>query len=370
MKVKSGFAMIFKPLIMPFLALALTMITGAVVLYATGYDPIVAYASIFRSALGSRRGISQTLLQATPLLLCGLAVSIAFKGKVFNIGAEGQFFGGALLTTILCVQPFAANIPSVIMIPLACICGLAGGAIMGMIAGLLRIKANAPEVVTTVMLNSILILLISWLVNGGPLQESKGYYPMSNQIAETAKLPVVLQGTRLHAGFIISVLIVIAVWFFMQKTDMGFRIRAMGANPLAAQAAGVNINLNLLLALGISGALAGLAGSIQITGVTFMLYRNISPGYGFTAIAVAQLGRLNPFGILMSSLLFGALQAGANAIMRDMGIPSSLGSMLMAITLFYVIILTVYEQIISNKLKERKQRFINSAGQVIEAGEE
>lgn len=353
---------------MPLAALLATMLTGAVILLLTGYNPITAYGSIFRSALGTKRGISQTLLQATPLLLCGLGVSIAFKGKIFNIGAEGQFFAGALFATVVAVSPVAEHMPAALLIAATCICGCLGGMAMGLIAAFLRIKANAPEVVTTVMLNSILILLISWLVNGGPLQESQGYYPTSNEIAQGAKLPYFWQGTRLHIGYIISLLFVFVVWFVIEKTDVGFRIKTMGANPLAAECAGININKTLPFAFAISGALSGLAGSIQLTGVTYMLYRGMSPGYGFTAIAVAQLGRLNPFGILISSTLFGALQSGANAIMRDMGIPASLGSMLMALALFFVLIFTVFEQIIDKKIIEKKQALMDGAGKTVEKG--
>jgi simple sugar transport system permease protein len=263
---------------------------------------------------------SGTLVRATPLILTGLAVAIAFRAGVFNIGADGQFLAGAVIAAAVALNVSA--LPAHLILPLALIAAAAAGAGWAGIAAVMRSRYNVLEVISTIMLNFVATYLVSFVVRG-PLQEPTHIYPQTSEIPLVARLPRFGSTTRLHLGFALAVALCIAAWWAMRYTAAGFRLRAVGSNPDAARSAGlIDVDRTTTRAFLVSGALAGLAGGIEVCGVTFALYENISPGYGFTAIAVALLARLDASAVIWTGILFGALEAGAGAMQRDAGVPS------------------------------------------------
>ncbi|HYN83131.1 MAG TPA: ABC transporter permease [Gemmatimonadaceae bacterium] len=266
--------------------------------------------------------LGDVLVRATPLILAGLAVAVAFQGGVLNIGAEGQLLIGACTSTAVSLKLGSSLGPVAIVVAL--IIGMLAGALWAAIAAELTNRFHVLEVISTIMLNFVALYLISFLVRG-PLQEPTKIYPQTSTIAPSAQLPVILEGTRLHIGFILAIAAGLLAWWGVRNTAAGFRLRLTGANPRAARIAGmINVERTTRNVFLISGALAGLAGAIEVHGVTFALYENISPGYGYTAIAVALLAGLNPAWVIASGILFGALEAGASALQRDAGVPSTL----------------------------------------------
>lgn len=331
-------------LVLTLIALCCSLVVGAIILLLAGFNPILAYQNIFQGAFGSRIAISQTLLKTTPLLIIGIGVAVSFKGSAFNIGAEGQFYAGAL-GAALCEMVFHnVAISSPVMIILCLFSAFVFGGIWGAIPGYLKAYRQASEVVTSVMLTSVAILFIRFLVQqGGPIAEPRGFYPETQEIAEVAKLPYIWGKTRLHFGFIIALIVVIAVFIFLERTTWGYKIKATGQNSLAAEYAGINVSRVTICTMALSGAIAGLAGGIEVLGTAWKLYIGLSPGYGYSAIAVALLGKLNPFGIIFSALLFGMLNTGSNQMARSIGIPSTLASVLQAVVLLFVVGFSILE---------------------------
>jgi len=272
--------------------------------------------------LASLAMFADMLVRATPLILAGLAIAVAFQGGVLNIGAEGQLLIGACASTAISLNLGSFLGPTTIIVALAV--GALAGALWAAIAAELKNRFHVLEVISTIMLNFVALYLISFLVRG-PLQEPTHVYPQTKTIPPYAQLPVILGGTRLHVGFVLAVLAgFIALWM-IRNTAGGFRLRVTGANAQAARIAGmINVEGTTRTIYFVSGALAGLAGAIEVHGVTFALYENISPGYGYTAIAVALLASLNPAWVVASGILFGALETGASALQRDAGIPATL----------------------------------------------
>lgn len=295
-----------------------------------------ALRALFAGAFGSWYAFgSGTLVRATPLILTGLAVAIAFRAGVFNIGAEGQFIVGAIAQTAAALSLHA--LPALLLLPLTLACGAIAGAFWAWIAAILRNRFHVLEVISTIMLNFVAQYLVSFLVRG-PLQEPTHIYPQTSAIADAAKLPRFGPTTRLHLGFAVAALACVAAWWIIKYTAGGFRLRAVGANPRAARSAGlVDAARTATWAFLISGALAGLAGGIEVGGVTFALYENLSPGYGFTAIAVALLARLHPLAVIATGIAFGALEAGATAMQRDAGVPSVVVSVVEALVILLLV---------------------------------
>jgi simple sugar transport system permease protein len=308
------------------LASAAAIVVVAVVLLAlllalTGHDIGAALAALWRGSVGSPYAIhSATLVRATPLVLAGLAVAVAFGAGVLNVGAEGQLLVGAAVAAAIGVRLAPTLGP--LTIPAALLAGAACGAAWAGVAALLRHRFAVLEVISTIMLNFVALYGVGYLVRG-PLQEPLRIYPQSPTLDAGARLPMLVPGTRLHVGFALAVACAAAAWWVLRYTAAGFRLRATGLNPFAAASAGgVRVARTAATAFLVSGALAGLAGAVEVTGVTYALYENLSPGYGYTAIAVALLARLDPLSTLGTGILFGALEAGAGAMQRDAGVPS------------------------------------------------
>jgi simple sugar transport system permease protein len=302
-----------------------------------------ALDALWRGAFGSRYAIfSATLVRAVPLTLTGLAVAVAFRAGVLNIGAEGQFLAGAAaavatgaLVAALKWGPLAQHW---VALPGALIAGSILGAAWAGIAAWLRRRFGVLEVISTIMLNFVALDAVAYLVRG-PLQEPLRIYPQTAALSPGMHLPMLIPGTRLHLGFAFALVAAGVAWYVLRATAGGFRLRASGANPFAAASAGgIDVARATTRAFLASGALAGLAGAVEVTGVTYALYENISPGYGYTAIAVALLANLRPLGVIAAGILFGALEAGAAAMQRDAGVPSVVASVIEAAVILGVLL--------------------------------
>lgn len=280
---------------------------------------IEALHAFWDGAFGSSYAVlSATLVRATPLILVGLAVAVAFRSGVLNIGAEGQLLMGAAAATGVAL---VGGVPAMVAIPAMVVAGAAAGAGWAGIAAALRRRAGVLEVISTIMLNFIAAHLVGWLVRG-PLQEPTGIYPQSSTIGEAARWPFLVPGHRTHLGILLAVAACLIAWWIHARTATGFRALVVGLSERAAASAGrvdaPRVRSRAFLA---SGALAGIAGAAEVGGVTWALYEGISPGYGYTAIAVALLARLDARWVIASGLFFGALEAGAAGMQRA-GIPS------------------------------------------------
>lgn len=272
--------------------------------------------------------VSDTLVRATPLIIAGLAVAFAFRGGVFNIGAEGQLLIGAVAATAVTLASTASLGRLLLVFSLGA--GAMAGALWAWIAAELRRRFHVLEIISTIMLNFVAIHLVSFLVRG-PLQEPTRIYPQTSTFLPSARLPLLITGTRLHLGFALAVALAVALSWLFRRTSFGFRVRATGASPSAAEAAGlIDTGKTSMAVFLISGAIAGIAGSVEVSGVTYALYENLSPGYGYTAIAVALIAGLNPLGIIGSGIFFGALETAASALQREFGFPASVASVVEA----------------------------------------
>lgn len=280
--------------------------------------------------------LAAVLTRATPLLILGLAVALAFRAGVWNIGAEGQFYAGAIAAAWIGTRWSPSPAAAIIIVPLAAACF---GAVWAGIPALLRAKFGVLEVITTIMLNFIAEHVVGWLVHG-PLQEAARTYPQSDPVVEAVRLGSLLEGTRVTVAFPLAVALALLMWLMLSRTVPGFAIRATGLNPVAARiSGGIRTGRVMVLSFIASGALAALAGAAEVSGVTFALYERLSPGYGYTAIAVALLGRLHPLWIVVSAIFFGALEAWAAVLQRSAGIPSVTVYVVEAVIIIAVVVI-------------------------------
>ena len=316
------------------LALLAALLISALVIALAGADPWVALRALASGAFGSADAWSEVGVRTCPLLLTGLAVAIAFRAGIWNIGAEGQLLVGA--TAVAWLGTRVDALPVWLAVPLVLVVAALGGALWAAIAGGLKLVRNVDEVISTIMLNFIALGLVGFLVHG-PLMEAAGAYPQSDAVAAAARLPRLFATHRVHAGLLIAVAAAAVTYLLLFRTVLGYAMRAAGLNPVAARLAGLGVTRALLGALTISGALAGLAGGIEVAAVTFRLYEQFSPGWGFTAIAVALLGRLHPVGVIFAAVFFGALDAGSTAMQRSAGVSSVLVSVIQATVIFCVL---------------------------------
>jgi simple sugar transport system permease protein len=308
----------------------------AALLLAGGYDAERALRALWEGSLGSSYAfLSATLVRATPLILSGLAVTLAFTAGVLNIGAEGQLLAGAAAAAAIGVL-WGGTVGAATPV-LALLAGALAGSLWAVPAAYLRRRFGVLEVISTIMLNFLAVYLVGYLVRG-PLQEPLHIYPQTETLPSVAQLPKLVPGSRLHVGFALAVTLAVALWWTLQRTAAGFRLRVSGASPsAAASAALVDVARATSAAFLASGAIAGLAGAVEVTGVTYALYENISPGYGYTAIAVALLARLNPLAVVASGIVFGALEAGASAMQRDAAVPSVIVSVVEALVILLLL---------------------------------
>jgi ABC-type uncharacterized transport system permease subunit len=311
--------------------------TTGLLLRIGGYDVGSGLAALWSGSLGSWYAFtSATLVRAVPLMLTGVAVAIAFRAGVLNIGGEGQLLAGAAAATVVTLLPHQGSMAPVVVL-LALGASALGGAAWASIAAFLRARFAVLEVISTIMLNFIALHAVSFLVRG-PLQEPTHIYPQSSTIDDAIHLPRITGAGRLHIGLALALCVSLAAGWILRRTAAGFRLIAAGENASAARTAGgIDVMATTTRAFLTSGALAGVAGGVELLGVTFALYENISPGYGYTAIAVALLARLDPWRVALTAVLFGALEAGAGAMQRDAGVPSTLVAMIEAALILAVV---------------------------------
>jgi len=304
----------------PFFGIGLAVGVVSVALALGGYDVGAALAAMWRGAFGSGQALASiTLKRSVPLLLAGLAVALAFRAGIWNIGAEGQIYAGAVAG--FSVGFFGGGLPSAVLIPAALLASLFAGAVWAALPTVMKLRGGTNEVITTLLLNFVALHLTGWLVEG-PLQEPRGVERFTAMLPDSAWLPILWPGTDLHAGFALAVLLAIGLWGVFRYTRVGFLVRAIGEGPDAARIVGQvrsgRIAGGVFLA---SGALAGLAGAIQVMGVDRRVFDGFSPGWGYTAIAVALLARLHPLAVVATAVLFGALSAGGDGMQRAAGVP-------------------------------------------------
>ena len=309
-----------RALLLPLVAVGAGLAALAVGLLLAGYDPLLGLGALWRGAFGSWYAFaSGTLVRAVPLVLIGLAVAFAMTGGALNIGGEGQFYAGAIAATWAGLHADGWPVAAALAVP--ALAGALAGAAWIAVPVLLKVRFGVLEVISTLLLTFTAESLVSLMVTG-PLQEAQGIAPQSDPIARLAQLPT-WPGTRMHAGVLVAIIACVVAWWVVRRTAWGFALRATGAG---ARAAAISGNIDTVrvaaTALFVSGALAGLAGAMEVQGVSYALYQNLSPGYGFTAIAVALLARQSMLGVLATGLLFGALEAGAGAMQREAGMPS------------------------------------------------
>lgn len=317
------------PLLIACLVLGLLALAGVIRL--TGVSPFAVAQALYAGAFGSRYNVADTCIQTVPLLLTGLGVAVAFRARLFNIGAEGQLLIGAMAATWVATRP---GLPPGLYLPLALAAGATGGALWAGLASLLKIWRGVQEVLSTLLLNFVAVQMLAWIVRG-PLQEAAKAFPQSDPLAIPARFVILLPQTRLHGGVVLALAMAVFIWFYLTWTAGGFALRAVGAGPEAAEAAGIPLNRTLAKTFLLSGALSGLAGAVQVQGVLYRLSEGFSPGYGYTAIAVALLANLSPLGVVPSALFFGALTAGGTAVQQRIpGMSSVIVQVLQAVTLF------------------------------------
>ena len=314
-------------------------IISAIILKLIGSQPLRIYSYFFQATFGSWAAFSDTMVKATPLIMVGLACAVAFKMKLWNIGAEGQFYMGAFFASLVVLVPILPpETPKYILIPAMAIMGMIGGAIWGFFPGYLKAKFNVNEIITTLMLNYVAILWNNFWIfdrwsDAGfqmtPMFERSAWLP---RLSDYAREYPIFSGITLHLGVVFGIAASVVVWWVISRSRWGYEIRLIGDNPQAAKYAGLNIARNVVLVMMFSGALAGLAGMSEVTGVVHRLQERISPGYGFTGIIVAWLAKLHPFAVILVSILFGALIVAGREVQ-----PSGIAQMLQGIVLFMVI---------------------------------
>ncbi len=321
-----------KPLA-PLAGVILALLLGGVLIQLSGANPLQAYGVMLAGAWGGTRQLTETLLKATPLLIIGLGLTVAFRAKVWNIGAEGQYFMGALCSSVVALT--LPNLPAGFLMPLMLVAGIVGGAFWSGIAGLLYIRRGMNLIICTLMLNYIAILLVQYAARL-PLQQPDGFLPESAQFSSNAQIPTLL-GSRLHIGVLMAFLLVGVIYVFLWRTPWGFKLRAVGASSSVARSAGINTSLSILVALMMSGGLAGLAGMIEVSYTYTRLKGDISDSYGFTGILVALLGQLHPVGVMVAALLFAALMVGAQSLNVVLQVPAAVAQVLQALVVLLVL---------------------------------
>ena len=321
----------------PLLGAVIALLIGAILMAFTGSDPLTAYQAMVKGAFGGRRQLIETTLKATPLLLIGLGLTMAFKARVWNIGAEGQYFIGALFGSAIALQ-FPEWSP-LLLIPSMLLAGALGGALWGLIPALLRTKRGMSEIISTLMLNYVAIFLIEYMVRV-PLRDPDGFLPESAQIVKAARLPDLF--SRVHIGVLIALIMVPVVYLIIWRTPIGFRLRAIGSQASVARFAGINVEAGIIFVLLFSGALAGLAGIMEVSHLHTRLKGTISGGYGFSGILVALLGRLHPVGVLFAAIFFSALTIGAESMHTLTGLPATLADVIQALVVILVLGVDTY----------------------------
>lgn len=333
----------FNFILVPMAAGILALFVGALIILALGKNPIEAYVGMLQGAFGSPNAIADSLVKSVPLILVGVGICVAYRGGVINIGGEGQIVMGALFATItvLSLKP----LPGVLLIPLALFVGSVGGGFWGSIAGYLKARFKVNEVLSTVMLNVIAVQIMTFLLHGSLMDptelDNAIHIPQTERLPLWSDLPRLVP-TRLHAGILLAVIVAVLIYVLLWRTTIGYRIRAVGFNSIASKYAGIQVNRYQIMAITISGALSGLAGAIEVLGVSHRLFTDGSAaGFtgsaGFNGIVVALFGGLHPLGTIPAAFLFGSLLTGANSLQRTVQVPSAFVTTLDGLVVIFVV---------------------------------
>lgn len=314
-------------------AFIMALILGGVIMLICGYNPLEAYGSIFKGAFGGKKAICQTMVQATPLIFAGLAYSVAKKANLINLGIEGQLYMGALGTTIIALLPL--QLPMTLWLPMALLGGIVFGGLYAGLVGVMKVKFGSNEVIATTMLNLIAQNFVAYMVNY-PLKEEGKSLAQSAKFSEAVWLPKLVDKTQLTVAILIAVSVCILVKLLFDRTVIGYEIKCVGLNSKAAETAGIRTGRVMVIAMLLSGAIAGLLGGSHVLGVDHRLIAGFSSGYGFDGIAVAALAADSPIGVIVSGIIFGALRAGCMVLNRTTGIPTEFVDMIQAMIILLV----------------------------------
>lgn len=319
----------------PLGAVAVTLVIVSALVLAAGASPFSVFHLVLVGAAGTQFAALETLTRATPLIFTGLAVAVAFRARLWNIGAEAQLYVGAVLTVVLGTG--ALPLPAPVMIPILIVASMIGGGLMLLGPAFLKVRLGVDEVVTTLLLNFVVLLFVSMLLEGVLRDPMALGWPRSASVIAEARLPRVVTGLRLHYGFVLAVVAAVAVWFVMKKTTLGYEMRAVGHNAEAARFAGIPVNRVLLKTAMISGGLAALAGFSEVSGTARNLTLELSPGFGYTGIVVAMLAMLNPLGVVAAAIFVAGIFVGADAMSRTAGVPSYIANVMVATALLTMV---------------------------------
>lgn len=340
--------------IRPLIGILLGLLAGAVLIALTGVNPLDAYAAMLKGAVGSTVAISNVLVRASPLLIAGVGVAIGIKAALWNIGAEGYIYTGAIGAVAVGIAPLP--VPPIVHIALAMLAAMGFATVWGLVAAYLRAYRGVNEVVTTIMMNYVAIYFVSWIVHEPqPLAEPDSFFPMSKIIAPTAKLPILIRGTSLHPGFIIGIAACIFFYLVLRFTPFGFRTRMLGANPEAARYAGVNVRRQILLVLLVGATMGGLAGAFEIMGLKLRVFQEFVAGVGYESVAVALLAGGNPLGVIPSALFFSALKAGGATMSIQTGVGAPMSIVIIGLCVIFVIAVGYGERKRLEALSEAEQ---------------
>ncbi len=326
----------------PIGAIAAALLLCSLLIAWTGEPILNAYGFLLKGAFGSRFALTETLARATPLLLTGLAAAVAFRAKFWNIGGEGQLYCGALMATWLGTGWI--TLPPLLMIPLLCLAGALGGGLALLIPVFLKSQLRVDEVVTTLLLNFIILLFVSYLVEG-PLKDPLSLgWPQAAPIIDEGVFPKLMPKSRLHIGMMVGLMAAVALWFLMRYTIWGYEIKAVGHNPDASAFRGISVNATVLRVALLSGGLAGLAGVGEVAGLKGYLTLDLSPGFGYAGIAVAMLANLHPLGVVASAIFLAGIYVGADSMSRAVNIPTYISDVLVAASVLSVLVSLLFVQ--------------------------
>ncbi len=314
-------------LLIPIISIVLTFLLTAGFVLAVDANPLQATYYFLLDPMSSRVKAIEVLVKATPLLLTGAAVAFAFAGGYWNIGAEGQLYMGAVAATAVGLQ--MEGQPAWVAIPLVVLGGFAAGMLWAVPPAFMKVRLKIDEVVTTLLLNSVAIFIVSALLNG-PWRDPISQWPQSPEIAAAAIFPRLIPRARLHFGFLIALAVIVLLWYVMNRTAFGVKMRAVGLNQEASRFSGIRVERSMFTVALISGGIAGLAGAGEVAGIHFHLIDAISPGYGYTGIVIATLGSLNAFGVALAAVFIGLIDTGAQTVSRVLGVPVYLGDVIQA----------------------------------------
>ena len=320
---------------LPLAAVGLTLVIGMALAAIAGANPLSTIGLILKGAAGSRFAALETLNRATPLIFTGLAVAVAFRARLWNIGAEAQLYGGALVTALLGTG--LLPLPAPLLLPLIAFAAVSAGALLLFGPALLKVRLGVDEVVTTLLLNFVVLLFVQMMLEG-PLKDPLSLgWPQSPALLPDARLPRVVTGLRLHWGFVLGLVAAMLVWLVMARSTLGFEMRAVGENRQAAAFAGIPVKAVLLKTALLSGGLAGLAGFSEVAGLKGNLTLDLSPGFGYTGVIVAMLALLHPLGVVISAIFVAGVFVGADSMSRAAGVPSYLADILLATALLTMV---------------------------------